>query len=73
VTPNDRIQLVFERFDLEYDWDFVRYYPDLAAFQSRQATKLWTGTVIPQPFESTQSSYFAIEFDSDQLVTRRYV
>ena len=67
--PNKKIQLTFNSFDLELDWDYLYLYDGNSTSAPDLSNGGFTGNTIPGPFESTAADgSLTLKFTSDGFV-----
>ncbi|MFZ4436306.1 MAG: M12 family metallo-peptidase [Flavobacterium psychrophilum] len=67
--PNKKIQLTFNSFDLELDWDYLYLYDGNSTSATDLSNGGFTGNTIPGPFESTAADgSLTLKFTSDGFV-----
>jgi len=67
--PNKKIQLTFNAFDLELDWDYLYIYDGNSTSATDLSNGGFTGNSIPGPFESTAADgSLTLKFTSDGAV-----
>lgn len=67
--PNKKIQLTFNSFDLELDWDYLYIYDGNSTSATDLSNGGFTGNSIPGPFESTATDgSLTLKFTSDGAV-----
>jgi hypothetical protein len=67
--PNKKIQLTFNSFDLELDWDYLYIYDGNSTSAPDLSNGGFTGNTIPGPFESTAADgSLTLKFTSDGFV-----
>ena len=67
--PNKKIQLTFNSFDLELDWDYLYLYDGNSTSAPDLSNGGFTGNAIPGPFESTAADgSLTLKFTSDGFV-----
>jgi hypothetical protein len=67
--PNKKIQLTFNSFDLELDWDYLYIYDGNSTSAPDLSDGGFTGNTIPGPFESSAADgSLTLKFTSDAYV-----